>query len=454
MRSLKEIFETPVSGYSFAVFRVVFGIMIVIGAIIDFNIDEQFQIRNFIAPEFNVKYTYFEWVPDWPSLFVMKAVMVVAGITGLLVAIGLFYRVAIVVFTLLFTYAFLVEASFYLNHYYFIILLSFLMIFIPANRVWALDARRIKGNDGMVPGWSLWLFKAQIEIVLLYAGLVKIKPDWLQLEPLGTMLRSRPDHVFGELVYQDWFVALGAYGVIILHVVGAPLLYFKRTRLWVFLVYCAFHFMNSYTFYIDFFPYLTILATTLFFEPDWPVRLWSKLRRRPVPEAVTPVRQSVSPRITLAVLFWTVLQVLIPVRCVFYTGDVSWTREGLWFSWRMMLDSHRAYPVTCDVVDAASGRRWAVDPIDYLTPRQFHTVALEPKAILQFARYLEGKWQKEQGTGDVAVFCRMPVSLNGREPELLIDPYIDLTSVTWGIAPSPWIMPMTKPFVHWRERRW
>lgn len=454
MRSLRQAFDTPVPAYSFAVFRIVFGIMVVIGGIMDLTIDDAYQLANHITPEFHAKYTYFEWIPDWPSLFVLDAFTAVTGLTGIFIALGLFYRPAILAFTALFTYAFLVDAAYYLNHYYFIALLAFLMVFIPANRVWALDAKRIKGNDGTVPGWCLWLFRAQIEIVLLYAGLVKIKSDWFALEPLGSMLRQSEGHVFGSLVYQDWFVALGAYGVVLLHVVGAPLLYFKRTRLWVFGIYCLFHFMNSYTFYIDFFPYVTILATTLFFAPDWPARVLARFKRVPyAPPTAVPAVPAGSV-VTVLVLAWTALHVLLPLRGALYEGDTSWTREGQGFAWRMMLDSQKQYPAECIIQDKTAENIWRLDPATILTPRQYASVGLEPRSMVQFAKYIEERFRREKGLGDLLVKCQMPVSLNGREPQLLIDPETDLTKEDWGIAPESWILPLTKPFVHWKERTW
>jgi len=446
---------------SFAVFRITFGLMVILGAISDFLIDDSYQMANFISPEFHVKYTYFEWVPAWPELWMMHTHIVIVGLMGVLITLGLFYRFAMVVFTLLFTWGFLIEAAFYLNHYYLIILFSIIMIFLPMNRMWSLDAMRHPSWGGMMPGWCLALFRAQVEIVLLYAGLVKINYDWLHAEPLGIFLRANPRHIFGALAFQDWFVMLGAYGVIALHVLGAPLLFFKRTRLWVFIVYCLFHLMNSYTFQIGVFPYFTIMATTVFFAPNWPaafIRKWPALDAKlgVTAKAVIPPPSParLHPLVIWGAGIWLVLQILIPLRGALYPGEANWSREGYGFAWRMMLDSHRFYGSRCMVIDTASGRQWIINPQDYLTERQFSNVSTEPKAVLQFARYIEAKWQREQGAGDVIVKCELPVSLNGRKPALLIDPQVDLTRETWGIAPETWINPMPEPFVHWRDRTW
>jgi len=57
----------------------------------------------------------------------------------------------------------------------------------------------------------------QLEIVLIYAGLVKLNPDWLQLEPLRLWmtLRSEQAGPWMQWLTSDPGIALGAYGVIV-----------------------------------------------------------------------------------------------------------------------------------------------------------------------------------------------------------------------------------------------
>ena len=79
--------------------------------------------------------------------------------------------------------------------------------------------------------------------------------------------------LYGGILDYDWVISLGNYGVIALHVLGAPLLFFKKTRLPIFIIYILFHISNHHTFDIGIFPWMTIAATTLFFNPGWP-RVW------------------------------------------------------------------------------------------------------------------------------------------------------------------------------------
>jgi vitamin K-dependent gamma-carboxylase len=219
--------------------------------------------RHYIAPQFFFKYYGFEWVEPWPGdgLYWHFAVL---AVLALLIMLGVLYRVAAVLFFFAFTYIFLLDQARYLNHFYLVLLISFLLMVVPANRSWR----------DTVPGWAVWLFLLQFEVMYIYAGIVKINPDWLRLEPMGMWLARRDDFfLLGEYFFQqDWVVALAAYGAIVLHIVGAPLLLLKATRGWVMAIYFAFHLMNHFFFNIGIFPWVAMAGTLLFLEPDWPKR--------------------------------------------------------------------------------------------------------------------------------------------------------------------------------------
>ena len=229
----------PVDAASLAVFRIGFGIIMMWEVWRYFARD--FIGRYFVAPEFHFKYYGFEWVEVWPGdgMYIHFAVV---GVLAFLITIGLFYRLAIVGFTIGFAYIFLADQAYYLNHFYFVILLGILMCFLPANRCWSIDALLRKPATPAVPLWTIWLMRGQMEVMLLYAGLVKINSDWLNFIPLSNWLSARSDFpVIGHLFTEQWVVAIAAYGAIALHVIGAPLLLIRRTRLYVFVAYVAFH---------------------------------------------------------------------------------------------------------------------------------------------------------------------------------------------------------------------
>jgi hypothetical protein len=61
-----------------------------------------------------------------------------------------------------------------------------------------------------------------------------------------------------------------------------------------------------------------------------------------------------------------------------------------------------------------------------------------------FAHHLAEEKRRE-GYADVEVRARVMVSLNGRQPQLLIDPNVDLAREEVSLLPVPWIVPLTTP---------
>jgi hypothetical protein len=97
------------------------------------------------------------------------------------------------------------------------------------------------------------------------------------------------------------------------------------------------------------------------------------------------------------------------------------------------------------VTDAKSGEEWVVDPREYLSSTQTSKMASRPEMILQFAHYLEER-AREDGHQDVEVRANIVSSLNGRPPQRLVDPTVDLTRVRrpW-IGHALWILPLETP---------
>lgn len=237
--------------------------------------------RHYIRPDFYFTYFGFEWVSPLPGdgmYYVFGALAVCSAC----VALGLFYRGAALLLWVIFTYIFLLDQARYLNHFYFASLLALLLAITPAANAFSLDAwMRPEQRDRTVPWWSYFVLRGQMEVMLIYAGIVKVYWDWLRLEPLGMWL-ARRDYapLIGPLLNKDWVVALASYGVIAIHLIGAPLLLFRRTRIPAIIVYFAFHLSNHFMFTIGIFPWLTMAATLLFLDPDWPKKAIQWLARK------------------------------------------------------------------------------------------------------------------------------------------------------------------------------
>ncbi|SMF63298.1 Vitamin K-dependent gamma-carboxylase [Tistlia consotensis] len=269
----------PVDGASLVFFRVAFGLILLVESLR--FIAHDWIHEEFLEPVFHFTYRGFGWVAPWPGdgLYWHFAGL---ALLAALIMLGAFYRLACLLFLVGFAYVFLLDQTLYLNHFVLVILLALLLCVVPANRDWSLDAALRPGfRRRSVPGWSVWLIRMQFEVMYLYAGIVKVNADWLRLEPMGMWL-ARRDYlpVVGPLLDTDWMAALTSYGSILLHLVGAPLLLFRRTRGYVVVVYLLFHLSNHVLFQIGIFPWLAIAGTLMFLSPDWPRRLVAGLADR------------------------------------------------------------------------------------------------------------------------------------------------------------------------------
>ncbi len=406
------------------------------------------------------KYRYFEWVGLLPGMG-LELVYFLMGLGALGVMLGLFYRISAILMTLCFSYIFLLDQAQYLNHFYLAFLFSCLLIFVPANTFWALDAKRNPEiASSVVPNWGRFWLCAQLEIVLVYAGLVKINRDWLNLEPMRLWMTEKSAgsmEVFQWLT-ADWGIAIASYGAIVLHLVGAPLLLFQRTRLYALAAYVCFHLTNSLVFNIGIFPWMTIAATLMMFDPDWPLQVkqwWSsrwgrdsgpkltlnELRRIGPLDSSSYSHQSGGAVIVFLMVVWLTVQVAVPLRHYFIPGDVAWSEGGHRFSWRMMLRSKRG---TIKFVVVKEGERIIVDPSEHLNKQQLWKVTCLPDLIWQYAQFLEAEYS-QNGEYNIAVYADALCSLNAREPAPLINRLVDLTDIPRDHPADKWLLPLSKP---------
>lgn len=432
LNSLRDRLSRPVSGQSLAVFRIAFGLLILWDVWRFIKYDRVW--RYWLLPDFHFSYPGFAWLPRLDAPWIQLGWLAV-GVAALLVALGLFYRPAIIALTALFAYFFLFEATEYLNHFYLVLLYAAILCVLPAAQVWSLDAWRRKPPQ-TVPYAAIFALRTQTEIVLIYAGLVKLTPDWLRGEPLGLWLRARTEGLWIDPLFQiDGLIIAACWAVIALHVLGAPLLLWGRTRLAVFLIYCVFHVSNAFFFNIGIFPWLTIAATTIFFAPDWPGRL-----RGATVAPAEGARRPVSGFALTALALWLALQIALPLRGLMFDSETRWSGDGHRYSWRMRIFDREAEGRFI-VTDRDTDQRWIVDAAEFLTRRQADKMLVRSDLIWQFANHLADLWAAEGRR--VSVRAEICKSLNGRPCQLYIDPNVDLTQVRINaFGADRWVLPM------------
>jgi hypothetical protein len=327
----------------------------------------------------------------------------------------------------------------YLNHYYFISLLSFLLIFLPANTRLSVDAYLRKKEYEKVPRWTIDSIKILLGIVYFYAGLAKLNSDWLlRAQPLKIWLTSKYDLPFiGEnIMQQEWFHYAMSWGGTFYDLTIPFLLLYRKTRFLAFFLVVFFHVFTRVLFPIGMFPYIMIVSSLIFFD--------AKLHRTIIAfiQRLSPLKSRVVERISeyhYSVLSKKVVQLLMPWRYLIYPGELFWTEEGYRFSWRVMLIEKSGY-TTFKIVDGKTKKYFYVENSDFLTPFQEKQMSSQPDFILEYAHYL-GDHFASQGHQNIEVYAESFVALNGRLSAQFIDSSVNLYNEKESFKHKPWIVP-------------
>ena len=469
LRTIAERAFEPRDASSLVFFRVTFG-LILLWESIRFFVNGLID-SVYLEPRFHFTYLGFGWVRPLPEEW-LTLHFVLLGVAALLLSLGMLTRLAAAWLCVGWTYVLLMEKAAYLNHLYLICLLAGLLVFAPTHRMFSLDARhRPLWRSDSVPALALWVLRTQIAIPYVFGAIAKLNGDWLHGLPLR-MWMPRMTHIRDVLPFfgEPGMAMLFSVSGFLLDLLAVPMLLWRRTRPWMFGALVVFHLCNALMFRIGIFPWFMICATTLFFDPDWPRRILgtvslSQISRRalaPVPGKTTgasalrliressgglrpPARHEMRDRrlILGGVAMWFLIQFTVPFRHLLYPGDVDWTEEGQRFSWRMML-CDKTPAMRLFAIDKQARRVTAIDPRPFLNEWQLNYMSYDPDLLVQFSQHFAAELRRTKAL-DVEIHAQVFCSLNGRRPQLLVDPNIDLASQTRGLAPQPWIVPLTEP---------
>ena len=456
---MRKLLTSPVPVAPLVVFRMLFG-FIMAASVLRFAAKGWIDAL-YVRPTYHFTFYGFGWVVPLGEVG-MHALFGVMGLAAVGILLGWHYRIAVAAFFLTFTYVELIDKANYLNHYYFVSIVSFLLLWVPAHRAFSLDVRRKpEWKVDTVPAWTVCVLQLQLGLVYVFAGLAKLHPDWLvEAMPLRLWL---PAHahlpLVGPLLAEPLTAYLFSWAGALYDLTIVFFLLWHRTRPVAYVAVVAFHLTTALLFQIGMFPYIMILCTLIFFPPRFheaalarAKTVWravTRHRRAPAregtPRPPVPFRLGRRASAALAALFAIhfALQVVVPLRAFAYPGHLFWTEQGYRFSWRVMLMEKAGYAVF-RVHDPATGRRWEALNYEYLTPNQEKMMATQPDMILQFAHHLEDAY-RQAGLDDVEITVAAHVTLNGRRSRLMIDPEVDLTEVEQGVPAQSLGPPVRRP---------
>lgn len=432
---LNRILFKRIDNSALIVFRIVFGLLIVAqswGSLFTGYIR-----KEILSAQFTFNFIGFDFIQPLPGNW-MYVFFIVMGIFGVGVTIGYKYRFSMLMFSLMWTYTYLMQKTGYNNHYYLLILLCVFMLIAPAHHNYSLDVKKnpaLKRND--MPNWIPVIFILQMAIFYTFAAVAKIYPDWLDGRVATNLMRGRAYYpVVGPLLQKDFSIWMVTYFGILFDLLIVPLMLWKKTRNFAFICAVFFHVFNSIVFQIGIFPYMALGLFVFFYPPKKIHQIFLKKKTfYEQDEIILPPHHKL---ILSFISIWFIIQLILPIRHWFIKGDVLWTEEGHRMSWRMMLRNKGGYS-TFKVIDKASGEEFTIDKEAYLNRKQVIATATKPDVIWQFAQRLKKEYQAKGM--EVEIYVKAYVSVNGHPSKLLIDPEVDLTQVKWNyFGHNDWIL--------------
>jgi len=410
------------------IFRIAFGALMFIS--VSRFILKGWVYSMYILPKMFFPYFGFEWIKPLPAtgMYVVFAVLLLASLGILL---GAFYRISTFLFFILFTYVELIDKTNYLNHYYFVSVVSFLLIFVPAARSFSLDNKIFKRKEQLyVPRFYIFIIQLQMFLVYFFAGIAKLNYDWLfEAKPLAIWLPAFSHFpAIGAFMEEKWLAYFFCWFGCIYDLLIGFFLFNRRTVNVAYVFVIIFHLATALFFNIGMFPYIMMTITIIFFKEEFHIRLLENLKKllgynnhETMSGETLRLNLVFSSFIALYFLF----QFLLPFRYLLYQGKLFWTEQGYRFSWRVML-MEKAGAAFFYVEDLKTGKRSEVDNKEYLTYMQEKMMATQPDMMVDYARFLKKEYSAK-GFTDPVVRAQSYVTVNGSGSREFIDPTIDLS---------------------------
>ena len=456
-----------VSPATLGLFRILSGLIM----LVQLERLENYIVYTLTFRKFFLTFDFFHWVKILP-LAQMEILWIVLQFASVCVLLGVLYRPAIAILTVGWTYILFLDDGHYNNHYYLLSLILFLLLMTDAHKWFSVKnvlAKQVIKSDekeGLIfklkghaekwlasthsiPKWQVLIFRLQLVIVYFFGAIAKMNKDWFNGFPMKIWLPGKEVPFFSDWLYLESTAYFFSYSGFVLDLVIGFMLLWKRTRVIAVLILLFFHLPNHFIWTIGIFPWFMLGANLLFFEPEWPEKVWAWMSKAPgrfgkltselsIPEnAVSITRPSWRNSLSLGFFFvFLAWQILFPLRGHLVEGNTAWTGIGDNFSWRMMLiDRTSAIKMLVDI--PGRGNIGAVDINKYVTNKQFGRLSHSPGSFIRFAKFLEKEMKVGGLTEDPEIKAHIYRSLNGRPYQLLLDSTVNLSAVELSPFRSP-----------------
>ena len=421
---MNQLFFKNIDNSPLIVFRIFFGFLIScesFGAIITGWVK-----RVLIEPKFTFSFIGLEWLQPLPG-YGMYFYFIIMGLFGIAIMLGYRYRVAIIGYTILWAGVYFMQKTSYNNHYYLLLIISFYMIFLPANQYASLDVKQQRiHKQNTMPYWISLLFIVQVTIVYFYAAIAKFYPDWLDGTFTKLLLSGTTSNEFLLKIFLNkYFYLFIAYAGILFDLLIVPLLLFKKTRTIALAASLSFHLFNAIFLQIGIFPFFALSFSLFFYPPEKIRKLFFKNKLSiEEPIAYNYSRKRFFLYFLIPFLF---IQFILPLRHHLIEGDVLWTEEGHRLSWRMMLRKRDGF-INFKIKNNDTGEITSYDYHKNLSPKQANTLATKPDFIWQYCQRIK----QEYSGKNISIFIDCKNNINNGEFKTLIDPKQDFVKAKWN----------------------
>ncbi|XP_055913310.1 vitamin K-dependent gamma-carboxylase [Eupeodes corollae] len=471
--------KRPVDGAALGVFRAMFGAAMLIdiaeergGSQIDLNFGD----------ERTCHFPLFDFIQNF-SLPVMGLVYLTMWLGALGIALGYNFRLSCLAFIIPYWYILLLDKPAWNNHSYLFGLTAVLLMMTDANRFCSFDHPFEEGIKPSVPYWNYFLIKFQFFILYAYAGLKKFSTEWLS----GYAMSSLGNHwVFApfrtvfpveiiDLLIIHWFTAVFDFTI-------PFLMTFRGSRRFATPFMLSFHLMNSRLFSIGMFPWVCLAEVPLFFNFDWPHKIWPSICGIKNPETkVTPSHvkneklnltknnnKSITDEEevtwndkarTILILIYCCIQLFLPFSHFITKGYNNWTNGLYGYSWDMMVHSYDTIVTSVKVVDNQNGNMHYLEPFAFTHYDRWTKSADMAK---QYAKCIHRNIIREIAknprnklisSSNISIYFDVWCSMNGRFQQRTFYPNVDILQADWSpFEETSWSLPLINELNHMRPK--
>lgn len=377
--------------------------------------------KIFIAPQFPIPYPLTPFIQP-TSKFGMILIFSILVITSFNIMIGYKYRLSIITFFILYSYQFLANFTQYNNHYYLVILITFLMIFMDADSTFSFENKKKKN---LIPFWNYFILRSLMCIVFFYGGVAKLTSfDWIKGIVLRINFNLFKDHsILGPILDTNFFSLLISWSGAFFDLLIPFFIIFKRTRYASIILLIFFHLTNGYIFFSDIiqtgigiFPILGISYLILFLPKSQPQKFLKsfviKLKKYGQLEKNISLSMKYFSKIKLCLMIMFILFVFIyPIRRFLNPEiDARLYHHSYFGSW-LDLTTFKKGGFTIYGKDITSGSTVKFNNLEGLNPIQ-QNILNNPFALMDYKKFFNDYLQLQNMNYNL--FIDTDISLNNK----------------------------------------